>query len=189
MTIFFVVNILIAFISQTVGLLIGAVFADDFTSAVYAAGLVTAPLLLFTGFLVPFRDMRPFLYPLSYISWFKYAMEALVISTYGFDRCQQNNTSSYGTAIESMSKPVLPNMSKMMELFNVLAENDLFADAIWFLNRDVIDQMKLGGSLIMKFFDLDDSQLIPSLAALTAFMIVIRFFGYFLLLWKVNANK
>lgn len=189
MSVFFAVNIIIAFISQTIGLLIGAIFAEDFTSAVYAAALVTAPLLLFTGFLVPFRDMRPFLHPLSKFSWFKYAMEALVISIYGFDRCQQNNSSVFSAAIESVSAPVLPDMSKLMKLWTYLADNDLLADAIWFLNRDTIDQMRLGGSIIMKFFALEDSQLWSSLGALLAFMIGIRFLGYYVLLWKVNANK
>lgn len=189
MSVFFIVNIILAFISQTVGLLIGALFAEDFTSAVYAAALVTAPLLLFTGFLVPFREMPEYLHPFTYLSWFRYAMEAIVISMYGFDRCQSVNTTLSSFVSDSSSLPSLPEMNKILQLAQYLAENNLMADALWFLNKDVIQQFRSGGSLVLKFFVLHDNQLYPNLGALVAFMIIIRFIGYYFLLWKVNSNK
>jgi len=187
MSAFMTINIILAFISQTLGLLIGAVFAEDFTSAVYAAALITAPLLLFCGFLVPFGDMPQYLHPISYISWFRYTMEAIVIAMYGFDRCETNNmTLANSTAVPLQT---MPNMNKMLQLAEYLNENDMMGEALWMLNQGIIDQLKTGGSLVIKFFELADHIFWPDICILLAFMITLRFMGYYFLLWKVNRNK
>ncbi len=181
---FFMVNIIIAFISQTVGLLIGAIFSDDFPSAVYAVALVTAPLILFTGFLVPFAEMPQYLRPITYLSWVRFAMEAIIISLYGYDRCQPSLPPSSTPA----SMPSAPEMKNFIKLAEYLNENNLMADAIWVLNKNITNQLKEGRSFIMKSFQLKDSQLWVNICCLVALMFVLRLIAYYVLLSKSNRN-
>jgi hypothetical protein len=181
---FLMVNIIIAFISQTVGLLIGAIFCDDITSAVYVVALVTAPLILFTGFLVPFAEMPQYLHPITHLSWVRFAMEAIVISLYGYDRCQPSLPPSSTPA----SMPSAPEMKNFIKLAEYLNENNLMDDAIWVLNKNITNQLKEGQSLIMKSFQLKDSQLWVNICCLVAVMFVLRLIAYYVLLWKSNRN-
>ena len=89
-------------------------------------------------------------------------MEAIVIAMYGFDRCQTQNTTLTANPSEATSLPSVPEMSKILQLVEYMTENNLFADAFWFLNKDVIDQFRSGGSVVIKFFELNDSQLWPN---------------------------
>jgi hypothetical protein len=178
------VNIIIAFISQTVGLLIGAFFCDHFTSAVYAVALVTAPLILFTGFLVPFAEIAQYLHPITNLSWFRFAMEAIIISLYGYDRCQP----SLPPSTTPTSMPSAPEMKNFIKLVEYLNENNLMADAIWILNKNITNQLKEDRSFVMKSFQLKDSQLWVNICCLVAVMFVLRLIAYYVLLWKSNRN-
>lgn len=182
---FFAVNIILAIISQTVGLLIGAIFTDDLTSAVYAVALVTAPLILFTGFLVRFSEMPSYLHPITYTSWVRFAMEALIIGMYGFGRCNETLTTVAETP-ESM--PAAPEMKKFIEMAEYLNDNNMMADAIWILNKNITHQLKQGGSFIMNGFELTNDQLWINMSLLIGIMIGIRLIAYYVLLWKANRS-
>lgn len=84
---FLLILILTGLSAQSHGLLVSALFVHDPNVAVYAGPMTTIPFLLFAGFFVRIRTMPPYLVGLSYISYVRYAFEAMISIIYGFDRC------------------------------------------------------------------------------------------------------
>ncbi|XP_074600416.1 ATP-binding cassette sub-family G member 4-like [Brevipalpus obovatus] len=78
---------LISMLSQSIGLLIGAICVHDVNQAVFIAPITAIPVLLFCGFFVRTSIMSKYIKPLSYCSYMKFAFEAMVAVIYGFNRC------------------------------------------------------------------------------------------------------
>lgn len=71
---FVVLYILVAFVAQAKGLLIGSLYANDVGSAVFVAPLSTIPVVLFAGFFVKLEGLPAYLSALPVISYFKVCM-------------------------------------------------------------------------------------------------------------------
>ncbi|XP_044008063.1 ATP-binding cassette sub-family G member 4-like [Aphidius gifuensis] len=81
---FLITAILTALLSESIGLVLGTTvnpINGTFLGAIYTCGM-----LLFAGFLVFFKHMPVSLYYVSYLSYMRYALEALVQSIYGLNR-------------------------------------------------------------------------------------------------------
>ena len=72
-------NVLFAFVAQAKGLLIGALYANDVSSAVFVAPLSCLPLVLFAGFFVQLEGLPGYLSSLPLISYCK-VWKSLTIS-------------------------------------------------------------------------------------------------------------
>lgn len=68
---FVALNVLIAFVAQSKGLLIGSMYANRVDSAVFVAPLSIVPFLLFAGFFVHLESLPAYLRALPTISYFK----------------------------------------------------------------------------------------------------------------------
>ena len=84
---FTLINIIIAFVSQSLGLMLGAIFMENASAAVFLGPITNVPLLLFGGFFVRLSTIPVYLRYFSYLSFVRYAFEAIVVTLYGFDRC------------------------------------------------------------------------------------------------------
>ena len=84
---FLAILILTGLCAQSHGLLISALFVHDPSAAVYVGPMTTIPFLLFAGFFVRIKTMPGFFVVFSYISYVRYAFEAMISLIYGFDRC------------------------------------------------------------------------------------------------------
>lgn len=80
--------ILSSLIAQSQGLLFGAILMDKMKAAVFVAPAATTPIILFAGFLVRTQSIPRYLRPLSNLSYLRYAIEACLISRYGFNQCE-----------------------------------------------------------------------------------------------------
>lgn len=68
---FVLLYILVAFVAQAKGLLIGSLYANDVSSAVFVAPLSTIPVVLFAGFFVKLEGLPAYLSALPVVSYFK----------------------------------------------------------------------------------------------------------------------
>lgn len=68
---FILLNILLAFVAQSKGILIGALYANQVDSAVFVAPLTTVPVILFGGFFVNLSGLPKYLSCLPLFSYFK----------------------------------------------------------------------------------------------------------------------
>lgn len=79
--------VLTALISQCHGVVIGALFHKQITTAVYLGPISAMPFLLLSGFLVRVQRMPRVLRPLANFSFLRFSFEGVLVSIYGFNRC------------------------------------------------------------------------------------------------------
>lgn len=100
--------ILSSLIAQSQGLLFGAILMDKMKAAVFVAPAATTPIILFAGFLVRTQSIPRYLRPLSNLSYLRYAIEACLISRYGFNQCECD------PAMFNQTVPELPPIARSM---------------------------------------------------------------------------
>nr|XP_021201244.2 ATP-binding cassette subfamily G member 4 isoform X2 [Helicoverpa armigera] len=76
--------LLISFVAQSVGLVVGA--AMNVQNGVFLAPVMSVPFLLFSGFFVSFNAIPVYLRWITYLSYIRYGFEGTALATYSFDR-------------------------------------------------------------------------------------------------------
>nr|XP_032515542.1 ATP-binding cassette sub-family G member 4-like [Danaus plexippus plexippus] len=76
--------LLIAFVAQSVGLVVGA--AMNVQNGVFLAPVMSVPFLLFSGFFVSFNAIPVYLRWITYVSYIRYGFEGTALATYAFNR-------------------------------------------------------------------------------------------------------
>lgn len=76
--------LLIAFVAQSVGLVVGA--AMNVQNGVFLAPVMSVPFLLFSGFFVSFDAIPIYLRWITYLSYIRYGFEGTALATYGYNR-------------------------------------------------------------------------------------------------------
>ena len=84
-------SIMLALVAQSIGECASACFMENQNAAVVVGGLIPLPMILFGGFLVKISRMPRYLQPLSWGSILRFGFEAMLVSTYGFDRYLANH--------------------------------------------------------------------------------------------------
>ncbi|XP_041981555.1 ATP-binding cassette sub-family G member 1 isoform X2 [Aricia agestis] len=76
--------LLISFVAQSVGLVVGA--AMNVQNGVFLAPVMSVPFLLFSGFFVSFNAIPVYLRWITYVSYIRYGFEGTALATYSFNR-------------------------------------------------------------------------------------------------------
>ncbi|XP_034951869.1 ATP-binding cassette sub-family G member 1 [Chelonus insularis] len=77
-------GMVIILVAESIGLLLGTMFNP--INGTFIGSIITCAMLLFAGFLVLLRHMSFVMYSISYLSYLRYSLEALVQVVYGFNR-------------------------------------------------------------------------------------------------------
>lgn len=78
------ISILIVFVAQSFGLMIGAVF--NVVNGTFLGPTLSVPIMMFAGFGVTLKDLPPYLAWGSYVSYLRYGLEGFVGAIYGMNR-------------------------------------------------------------------------------------------------------
>lgn len=82
--IYLLTNLFLVFIAQSIGYIFGTVF--NVVNGTFAGPIFLVPMMMFSGFGVNLRDIPKYLEWGTHVSFFRYALEGLVESVYGFNR-------------------------------------------------------------------------------------------------------
>ncbi|XP_071455033.1 ATP-binding cassette sub-family G member 1-like [Hetaerina americana] len=77
---FTIISLLVMFVAQSFGLMIGAVFSV--VNGTFLGPVLSIPMMMFAGFGVTIRDMPEYLRWGSYVSYLRYGLEGYVVSIY-----------------------------------------------------------------------------------------------------------
>ncbi|RLU21122.1 hypothetical protein DMN91_005495 [Ooceraea biroi] len=81
---FFIISLLIMFIGQSTGFMIGAVF--NVVNGTFIGPTLAVPLMMFSGFGISLRDLPSYLKWGSYVSYLRYGLEGFIDAIYGLNR-------------------------------------------------------------------------------------------------------
>lgn len=203
--------ILSSLIAQSQGLLFGAILMDKMKAAVFVAPAATTPIILFAGFLVRTQSIPSYLRPLSNLSYLRYAIEACLISRYGFNQCECDPAIFNQTVPElppiarsmldywlSSYKPQEPTGNNSLSLAADSGESDAGAnkpDLFTKLTDSLARANSFGRNITscdqvvpypMIDYDLKDEQLYTCFAILLAMLIFTRLLTFFIVCFKVK---
>uniref|UniRef100_A0A6M2E3Q0 Putative transporter abc superfamily breast cancer resistance protein n=1 Tax=Xenopsylla cheopis TaxID=163159 RepID=A0A6M2E3Q0_XENCH len=81
---FLSISMLVVFVAQSVGLMVGAIF--NVINGTFFGPTISVPVMMFAGFGVTLRDLPYWLHWGSYLSYLRYGLEGLVGAIYGMNR-------------------------------------------------------------------------------------------------------
>nr|BAN21250.1 ABC transporter [Riptortus pedestris] len=83
--VFLIVSLLVVFIAQAIGYMVGAVF-NNLVNGTFAGPILIVPMMMFSGFGVNFRDIPGYLKWGTHVSYLRYSLEGYVGAIYGMNR-------------------------------------------------------------------------------------------------------
>ncbi|KAI1290293.1 ATP-binding cassette sub-family G member 1 [Halotydeus destructor] len=208
---FVFINILVAFLGQSKGMMFGAIYANKVEVACFVAPVSSILPFLFSGFFVNLSTMPMWLKPLEILSYYKYGFDSLLTLFYGFHRCDNilesirelNTSNPFYDFYNSLQKVNISLSEVTPSLEFYLSSVKHVSDA---LIDEVVDNMKrvdkatitmfdanstliATDSYVMSHFNLDDSAFYSSIVTLFIFIIVFRLVAYIVLLLKSKQFK
>lgn len=157
------VCVLMSLIGQSTGLLFGALWVDAPESAMFVAPTSTIPFFLLSGFFVKIETMPPALRPVTYMSYWRWGFEAIIIAIYGKNRCKMletaleavgdgnpmnelNECTLFGKVAKLFSENEVKFESVMTYLQIYFGDNQKAMSTIHELERDYKDLQSLASS-------------------------------------------
>lgn len=112
---FVTIIVMTALIAQTVGFIFGALFMNNLPAAVFTAPLCIFPALLFSGFFSRVSQIPSFYKPMTYLSHYRYAFDALLVTLYGYDRCKCDSSllQSYHEGLQNQTSTIRTMFSSL----------------------------------------------------------------------------
>uniref|UniRef100_A0A6G1SCU6 ATP-binding cassette sub-family G member 1 n=1 Tax=Aceria tosichella TaxID=561515 RepID=A0A6G1SCU6_9ACAR len=80
----------LSLLSQTQGLIVGAIFMNSLSASVFVGPLTVTPVFLFSGFARRYSRTADYLKPIVKMSYFHHAVKTIFAALYGFGRCKCN---------------------------------------------------------------------------------------------------
>lgn len=119
--------VLLTIASQSLGMLAGAVAKGNVTGALYLSVAFLAPMVLFSGAFIFVQDVPMLFKPFCSLSVLRYALEGVLATIYGYDRCGSDNQEQLDRTINSV-------LSLVRSVFKIA-----------FVNEDTKDQLEHAG--------------------------------------------
>lgn len=209
--------IAISFIGQSIGMLVGALFALKPDQGVFVAPVSQLPFALLSGYFIKISSMPKAVQIFSYTSYLRYAFELALQTTYGLNRCSPHiildeivnecdvlgrlgnivrgaeidvSTITSFLSFKIYNKPEYSN--QLSELEGELVKlNARYANATLNSTMNLTDSKVsfYQDSFVMNLFNITDDTLYTNVIALALFFFGIRLAAYFALRDKAVQKK
>lgn len=187
--------ICLSLLSQTQGLIVGAIFMNNLSASVFVGPLTITPVFLFSGFARRYSRTADYLKPFVKMSYFHHAVKTIYSALYGFGRCKCN-PNDYQLDMENIDyedvNSIIKTQSSLM-LSTGVRGMKLDADSMNPTDESLMKQIFIGQyrcdssfqSLVMEELDIKDNDMYIGMAVLLSYLILLRGFVLFLLMYKV----
>lgn len=178
--------ILVNFLAQSFGYIIGTIYMDNPAVVVYLTPLVVIPFTVTSGIFIETSSMPRFLIFTSEINFLKYAMECSYIILYGFGRCGEKVSEQLmvsrdalgvwlGAFLGSFDENITRNSTSKGQVSDKFVDNlvDVLTDKFIATNGQVY-------SAVLVDLDIYDSGCVTSWIMLIVLMLVKRVAAFFI---------
>lgn len=195
------IMIVISFTGQSLGHIIGAVYMDNLSAAVYIAPLSCIPFMLISGIFVKVSSMPVYMQWMTWASYIRFGIEGLLITMYGFNRCG----SDASTRLLEAKEGLIVWLGAMLGTFNedTTPSGNVSSDYVTegkvslqfveslvdtlagkFISDDGIVQ-----SAVLNLLRLYDRDLLLSWIGLVVLLIGKRVIAYYIISYKANKSN
>jgi hypothetical protein len=178
-------------------MIFGALFMENPNAATFTSSIVVLPLFIFAGFFKKLSLLPSYLVPISYVSFLRYALSAVLITVFGVGRCSyEHRLVETALDLTNLTRPQwLKTMSIIFEFQSISSDSEPDQK-----ERDPEESlmMMFGGkntvgnnsekSLLLAQFEIEDSNesLWFEIRLLILFVSVMHIMIYLILVWKVG---
>lgn len=183
----------LSLLSQTQGLIVGAIFMRSLAASVFVGPLTITPIFLFSGFARRYSRTADYLKPFVKMSYFHHAVKTIYSALYGFGRCKCN-PNDYQLDLNEVDYEDIGSISKTHSsvAFGTAsasspadsAESPLTYSAPVYIGKFRCDETFQ--SLVMNELGIEDNDMYFGMAILLIYLIVMRGFVLLLLMFKVK---
>lgn len=182
----------ITLIGQNVGIIISVLLSRNLVQIAFTSIMITVPMMIFCGYFKRYYLMSWYLQPFAFISFVKYGFEGILVTIYGFERCQDYESNFNKTIPEPVWLKLIKTAEKKDKFEDYDFEEEGSFEKLMTListgfNRTKINQYS--NSLILTDFQLTDDLLQFNLILLSIYIISTIIIGYIIMLYKVNHKK
>ena len=177
---FICIMILLSLLTQGVGLLISAFFVNNIITTTVIGATINVPLFLFTGLLIKIRSIPFYIRPLTYISYFRLAFEAIMIIIYGLNRCPPLEPISFKELKEEFGGDIVPMFKCIDDYDTDVIDNATLAMSVY--NK----MLAKDPSYALSSFDYDDSVLYYNIFYMIVYTVLLRLIAYIVLVWRTR---
>ncbi|CAG2101882.1 unnamed protein product [Medioppia subpectinata] len=161
--------LLLALSSTSMGLIVSAYLMNSPTAAAFL-GIITAfPLFLFSGFMIPVKDMPNGFRHSTWGNFVRFALEGTTTAIYGFNRCRSDPIGPKKAPIDWGS------LITEQQMTAILASDHINADALMntmsLFSGQVSDEAQ---SVIMTKMDYHDDDMYRAIAMLMLILVVLK---------------
>lgn len=193
--------IVISFIGQSIGYIIGATFMEQLQASVFLATISCVPFMLISGIFVKVSAMPDSIRWLCSLSYIRFGVEGLLITLYGFNRCGEGASQKLLEAKDALIVWLGAMLGTFDEATTAGAGNASLDYApegkptIAFV-ENLVDALagkfmsgKIVQSSVLTYLDLFDDHMVRSWAGLLILLVIKRVIAYKVIAWKANSNK
>lgn len=188
----------LSLLSQTQGLIVGAIFMNNLSASVFVGPLTITPVFLFSGFARRYSRTADYLKPFVKLSYFHHAVKTIYSALYGFGRCKCNpndyqinmeevDYEDISSIVKTQSSMIMPDSDSNLATSAFSSSSSLRSEESQ-LKQIFIGRYRCDDSfqsLVMHELDIDDNDMYIGMAVLISYLIVLRALVLFLLMYKV----
>lgn len=190
----------LSLLSQTQGLIVGAIFMNNLSASVFVGPLTITPVFLFSGFARRYSRTADYLKPFVKLSYFHHAVKTIYTALYGFGRCKCNpneyqldmeeiDYEDINSIVKTQSSTIISSSSSSSSSETSLIDQNSLSTSESSMKQIFIGQYKCDESfqsLVMEELDIEDSDMYTGMAVLLSYLIFLRVVVLFLLMYRVK---
>ena len=169
-------------LAHSFAIVVSIFFINNTIAALIVGAMLFVPFFIFSGFIIPINKLPGYVRPFTYLSIYKLAIESVLITFYGFDRC---GASTNLLKVSDFAEYLGGNL---LNISSCITETTSLPSVEFIIGSYNEDIKKINQSIILSRFELADKDLFINFSLIILYTVILRFLAYFILKWKNTAK-